>query len=165
LNNRVVLADGVALADKVKLESNVSFVDATAGSLTLSGLSPIVVKADASTKFTGVDDLSQIDVDSHVKVFGRATGSGDVIATKVLVKPGSGTVVLKGPVEAKNPPTLRVLGVEINTSLIPAGLFVGKGGSPVPADEFFSNLQIGDTVNAGGTLTGPAVIWNQIESE
>lgn len=165
LNNRVVLADGVALADKVKLESDVSSVDESAGSLTLSGLSPIGVKTNASTKFTGVADLSQIDVGNHVKIFGRATGSGDVIATKLLVKPGSGTVVLKGPVEAKNPPTLRVLGVEINTSPIPAGSFTGKGGSSVSADEFFSNLQIGDTVNAGGTLTGPAVIWNQIKSE
>jgi hypothetical protein len=165
LNNRVILADGVALPDKVKIESDVSSVEASGGRLTLFGLSLVVVRTDAPTKFTGVAGLSQMDGGSHVKIFGGTTGSGDVIATKILVKPSSGAVVLKGSVEAKNPPTLKVLGVEINTSPIPAGSFTGKVGGPVSADEFFSNLKIGDTVNAAGTLDGPAVIWSQIVSE
>ena len=72
--------------------------------------------------------MSQIDVGSHVKIFGRATGSSSVIATKVLEKPGGGTVVLKGPVESKDQPSrlLRVLGVEINTSSIPQVRSSGK---------------------------------------
>jgi len=109
--------------------------------------------------------LSQIVVGSHVKIFGRATSSSGVIATKVLEKPGKGTVVLKGPGGVKSQLRLWVLGVEINTSTIPPGSFVGKDGRPVSSNEFFSNLQTGDTVNARGTLAGQDVIWNAIESE
>jgi len=165
LNSRIVLADEVALADKVKLESDVNSIDALGDSLSLSGLSPIAVQINASTKFTGVDNLSQIVVGSHVKIFGRATSSSGVIATKVLEKPGKGTVVLKGPGGVKSQLRLWVLGVEINTSTIPPGSFVGKDGRPVSSNEFFSNLQTGDTVNARGTLAGQDVIWNAIESE
>ena len=165
LNSRIVLADEVALADKVKLESDVD-LDPQGGNLSLVGLSPIVVQTNASTKFTGVDDLSQIGVGSHVKIFGRATGSSSVIATKVLEKPGGGTVVLKGPVGVRvRRACLWVLGVEINTSTIPPGSFFGKDGRPVSSDEFFSSLQTGDTVNARGTLAGQVVTWNAIESE
>jgi hypothetical protein len=166
LNSRIVLADEVALADKVKLESDVGLAP-QGGNLSLSGLSPIVVQTNASTKFTGVDDLSQIDVGSHVKIFGRATGSSSVIATKVLEKPGGGTVVLKGPVESKDQllRLLWVLGVEINTSSILEGSFFGKDGRPVLSVDFFTSLQTGDTVNARGTLAGQDVIWNAIESE
>jgi hypothetical protein len=165
LNSRIVLADEVALADKVKLESDVSSIDAPRDSLSLFGLSPIVVQTNASTKFTGVDDLSQINVGSHVKIFGRATDSSSVIATKVLEKPGGGTVVLKGPAGVESPPSLWVLGVEINTSTIPPGSFVGKNGRPVSSNEFFLSLQTEDTVNARGTLAGQVVTWNAIESE
>jgi len=165
LNSRIVLADEVALADKVKLESDVG-LDPQGGNLSLVGLSPVVVQTNASTKFTGVDGLSQIVAGSHVKIFGRATGSSSVIATKVLEKPGGGTVVLKGPVESKDQPRLQVLGVTIDTSKnIPPGSFFGKDGRPVSSDEFFSSLQMGDTVNASGTLDGQDVIWNAIESE
>jgi hypothetical protein len=175
LNSRIVLADEVALADKVKLESDVDLVDPLGGSLSLVGLyvvgenstNPIVIATDASTKFTGVTGLNEIERGDHVKVFGRTTEIGDVIATKLLIKPGSGTVVLKGPVESKDQPhrLLWVLGVEINTSSILEGSFFGKDGRPVSSDEFFSSLQAGDTVNAGGTLAGQDVTWNAIESE
>jgi hypothetical protein len=165
LSKGVVLADEVASADKVKLESDASVVDASAGRLTLSGLASVVVQTDASTRFTGVDDLSQVNVGNHVKLFGRATGSGSVAVTKLLVKPGNGSVVLKGPVEGKNQPVLRVLSVEIDTSLIPANAILGKDGRPVPADDFFSNLQTGDTVAAKGVLEGSDVAWEQIASE
>ncbi|RPJ14762.1 MAG: hypothetical protein EHM37_05190 [Deltaproteobacteria bacterium] len=163
LNSRIVLADEVALADKVKLESDVDSVnmDPQGDSLSLVGLSPVVVQTNASTKFTGV-----IVVGSHVKIFGRTTGSNEVIATKVLEKPGSGTVVLKGPAGDIMPPSLlKVLGVEINTSTIPKGSFFGKDGGPVSSDEFFSSLKTGDTVNAQGTWAGLGVTWNAIESE
>ena len=50
---------------------------------------------------TGLNEIVRGD---HVKVFGRTTEIGDVIATKLLIKPGSGTVVLKGPVESKDQP-------------------------------------------------------------
>jgi hypothetical protein len=89
-----------------------------------------------------------------------------VIATKVLEKPGGGTVVLKGPAGDIMPPSLlKVLGVVINTSTIPKGSFFGKDGGPVSSDEFFSSLQAGDTVNAQGTWAGLGVTWNAIESE
>ena len=173
LNSRIVLADEVALADKVKLESDVDSVDPQGGSLSLVGLyvgenspSPIVIATDASTKFTGVTGLNEIVPGDHVKVFGRTTEVGDVIATKLLIKPGSGTVVLKGPAGVVSPPSsLWVLGVEINTSTIPPGSFVGKNGRPVSSSEFFSNLKTGDTVNASGTLAAQIVTWNAIESE
>jgi hypothetical protein len=173
LNSRIVLADEVALADKVKLESDVDSVDPQGGSLSLVGLyvganspNPIVITTDASTKFTGVTGLNEIVPGDHVKVFGRTTEIGDVIATKLLIKPGSGTVVLKGPAGVVSlPSSLWVLGVEINTSTIPPGSFVGKNGRPVSSSEFFFNLKTGDTVNASGTLAAQIVTWNAIESE
>jgi Domain of unknown function (DUF5666) len=161
-----VLADEVAVADHIKMESDVESLDLAQGTLTLSGLSPIVIATDSSTKFTGAPDLSQVNTGDHVKIFARLSASGTVIATKLLIKPGSGTVGLKGPVATSNQPSLEVVGVTIDTSNnIPPGSFVAADGRSLSANEFFSALQIGDTVNAEGTLAGQQVIWNRIESE
>ena len=166
VNERILFADEVALADKVKLESDVDSVNLGESIVTLSGLAPVVIHINSFTKFTGVSDLSQIVPGSHVKVFARASASGEVIATKVLEKPGSGTVGLKGSVESKSQPSLQVLGVTIDTAFnIPPGAFLGKDGRSISDDEFFSTLQLGDMVNVEGTLTGQQVIWNRISNE
>jgi hypothetical protein len=165
LSSKIVLADEIAPADKVKLESNVSSVDLAGGrrSLTLAGLSPVVVKTNVATRFTGAAGLDQITIGNHVMVFGRASTPDRVIATKILVKPASDKVALKGPVESAASPNFEILGVTVDTSLIPAGGFIGKDGQALTSAEFFAAAQTGDRVNAQGILSGATVEWNQVE--
>ena len=165
LNSRIILADAVAPVEKIKLESNAGSVDLAPGrrSLTLVGLSPVAIKTNAATRFTGVAGLDQIAVGDHVMIFGRPSTANRVIATRALVKPFSDQVVLKGPVESAASPDLVILGVTVDTSLIPAGGFIGKDGQALTSAEFFAAAQTGDRVNAQGILSGATVEWNQVE--
>lgn len=167
LSGRQLLADEVVSADKIKIESNVGSVDPAPGrrSLAFFGLSPLAVKTNAATRFTGAAGLDQIALGDHVVVFGRSTAPDRVIAKKVLVKPASDQVVLKGPVESAGSSRLEILGVTLDTASISAGGFIGKDGSLLTPSEFFAALRAGDTVNASGTLSGAAVEWQRAEIE
>ena len=167
MSSRIILADAVAPVEKIKLESNAGSVDLAPGrrSLTLVGLSPVAIKTNAATRFTGVAGLDQIAVGDHVMIFGRPSTANRVIATRALVKPFSDQVVLKGPVESAASPDLVILGVTVDTSSIPAGGFIAKNGQVLTAAEFFAAVQAGDTVNAQGILSGTTVEWKQVEIE
>ena len=167
LNSRIVLADEIAAADKVKLESNVGSVDLAPGrrSLTLVGLSPVAVKTNAATRFTGAAGLDQIAIGEHAIIFGRAPAPDRVIATKILVRPANDKVTLKGPVASAVSPNLEIVSVMVDTSSIPADGFIGKGGQALTSAEFYAAAQAGDTANAQGILSDATVEWKRVEIE
>ena len=171
LTNGTILADEIRFPEKIKLESNVEAVDIIGGSITLRALSPIQVLTSAATKIVGASGLDKIQSGDHVKIFAKLNARNEVVATKVLVKPGSETAGLKGTVEVKTAPVLLVLGVTIDTSPIPEdGGFIDKNGRAVTSFEFFGSLIEGQTVvNARGTLDQVngewRVVWNAIDSE
>lgn len=164
LSRRVVLADEVRPGERVVLESDVSDVDVSRGLLTLTGLEPIVVHTDASTRYAGFSGLSQLAGGVHVKIFGRVSGTARVTAGLILVIPVGKKVVLTGPADALTPPDfIQILGVTIDAAAIPEGGFVSKDGRPVSAAHFFESIREGDILSAGGTLSGETVKWSRIE--
>jgi hypothetical protein len=85
------------------------------------------------------------------------------LASMVLVLPSADLVAITGPVESVAPPNIVILGVGINTDLVPAGGFRGRDGSPITAEEFFNSVQVGDTLAAEGVLQAGVPVWNRVE--
>jgi hypothetical protein len=163
LTNGIIRADEIRFPERIRLESNVDAVDAGSGLITLQALAPIGVQINSSTKVLGAPGRRTIQPGDHVKVFARLDAQNEIVAAKILVKPASDRAALKGVVEIKAAPaTLVVLGVTIDTSSIPTGGFLGKGGRPLTAAEFFAAVQEGDTVTVTGTLGGSTIAWSAI---
>jgi hypothetical protein len=156
LTNGLLLADTVRSTTPVKIESNVAGV--AAGSLTLDGLAPLSVNVNELTRIIGpAANLGEIQVGDHVKIFGKSFSSGTATASKIIVqKPPKNTVALRGLVEKVSGGMVTVLGVDIDTALVPNDGFALEDGGPLTRDEFNTRVSVGDSVNANGN-------WNEIE--
>jgi len=159
-----ILAREVRLSEKVKIRSNVSAVIPAQNRLVLTGFEAVRVATTAATRIQGkASSLEQIKPGDQLKVFGRRSSDGTVLASMVLVLPSADIVAITGPVESVAPPNLVILGVRINTASIPAGGFKGRGGGPITAGEFYNSVRPGDTVAAEGVLQAGVPAWNRME--
>lgn len=159
-----ILAREIRLSEKIKIRSNVSSVIPAQNRLVLTGFEGVQVAATAATRIQGrAASLEQIQPGDHLKVFGRRSSDGTVLASMVLVLPSANIVAITGPLESFTPPNIVILGVWINTASIPAGGFQGRGGSPITANEFFGSVHLGDTVTAEGVLQAGVPVWNRVE--
>jgi hypothetical protein len=159
-----ILAREIRLFEKVKIRSNVSTVIPAQNRLILAGFEGVRVAATADTRIQGrAASLEEIRPGDHLKVFGRTSPDGTVLASKVLVLPSAANVEIAGPLESVSRPNIVILGVGINTASIPAGGFRGRGGGPITADEFFDSLRPGDTVDVEGVLQAGVPSWNRAQ--
>jgi hypothetical protein len=106
-----------------------------------------------AVQFFGLDNLSAGD---HVAVRGSVdtTGTVDMIATRIERDGPDNQVELRGPAASinGNSATLSVIGVTIITTA--STQFRGHDESSLTAAEFFSQLNVGDSVDCTGTQTG-----------
>ena len=58
---------------------------------------------------------------------------------------------------------VRILGIDVDTALIPEDGFETSEGEVVGRSSFFNAVAVGDLVNAKGILDGGAVEWNAAE--
>jgi hypothetical protein len=159
-----ILAREIRLFEKIRIRSNVSAVIPTQNSLVLTGFEGVRVATSATTRIRGkASSLEGIQPGDQLKVFGRHLSDGMVLASMVLVLPSADLVAITGPVESVAPPNIVILGVGINTDLVPAGGFRGRDGSPITAEEFFNSVQVGDTLAAEGVLQAGVPVWNRVE--
>jgi hypothetical protein len=159
-----ILAREIRLSEKIKIQSNVSSVIPAQNRLVLMGFEGVQVAITATTRIRGrASTLEQIQPGDQLKVFGRRAPDGMVLASMVLVLPSAEIVAITGPLESVSPPNIVILGVGINTTLIPAGGFQGGDGSPITADAFFDSVRPGDTVSAEGVLQAGVPVWNRVE--
>jgi hypothetical protein len=159
-----ILAREIRLSEKVKIRSNVSTVVPAQKKVVLTGFEGGQVATTATTRIHGkASSLEEIQPGDHLKVFGRRSSDGTVLASMVLVLPSADIVAIAGPLESFTPPNIVILGVWINTASIPAGGFQGRDGSPITADEFFDSVRLGDTVAAEGVLQAVVPVWNRVE--
>jgi hypothetical protein len=166
LTNRTILADVISLPENIRMESNVRSINLAENSLTLSGLESATAFAGATTRIIGIgSELNQIRPGDHVRLLGRRTSNGNILASSLLVTPSSKTIELAGPVESISEPSIVILGVQVNTASIPSDRFKGMNGSPVSSAEFFEILKIGDAVAVEGTLQGESLSWEKIAIE
>jgi hypothetical protein len=166
LTGRDILADEIFSFEKIRMESNVSSVDPVAKSLVLSGLEAATILTTATTRILGIaqglDDISQGD---HARVLARRTAGGDILASTIVVTPSKDSVEIAGQVESVSDPLIVVLGIQVNTSIIPSDGFKGEGGNPVSPAEFFGTVKPGDSVAVEGALQGGSVNWTGIKIE
>jgi len=166
LNDRSILADEISLPEKIRLESDAGQVSLPERSLVLSGLEAITVLTTETTCYDGTaTGLNQIQAGDHVRMVGRLSANGELLASSLLVTPSKKTVNIIGQVESATPPTLVILGAEINTTTIPAEGFFGRDGKRVSPNEFFDSVKAGDFVTAAGVLQSGLVIWNTVGFE
>ena len=166
LTGRDILADEIFLSEEIRIESNVSSIDLAGNGLVLSGLESAEILTSATTHITGIGHgLDDIRPDDHVRVLGRRTASGDILASMIVVTPSKDSVELAGPIDSISDPFIVVLGIGVNTSSIPSGRFKSVGGKPVSPAEFFGSVKPGDSVEVEGTLQGGRVNWTDIRIE
>jgi len=167
LNSSNVLVASVVRIERngsIELQSQVTAVSATAGTLTLLGV-PITVNPmtrfeDDSAAQVQNFTLSNVAVGDTVKVRGyeNPPGSGMVLATSLVREPPSTTVMVQGPFVAATSPDFTVLGIMINASS--ATISNGEDGTLTLAD--FLTKAVGHSVKVAGTLSGATITANQI---
>jgi hypothetical protein len=167
--NGILVAQQVFFLEQVQLESRISSKDSANRVLLLSGLETITVTVTSLTKIVGgAKDFEDIQVGDHLKVRGHERVDGSVLATRLQVIPSPAdpdSAVLQGLVEAISKPTLVILGVTVDTSLIPDNNFEGVSG-PDKRTEFFQKVQSGDLVKARGRIgMTNQITWERIALE
>jgi hypothetical protein len=165
LDGGVVVANRVQSAAPIKLESTVAAVDPAGNSLTLAGLEAITVGTNEMTKFVGAArSLDEVQEGNYLKVFGKSFSSGSVTASKIIALPQPRDAVsIKGPVAGKDGSVLTVLGVAIDTALVPETGFSLEDGTRLDRDTFVRSVAEGDAVTARGLRDGDLVDWQSIE--
>jgi hypothetical protein len=164
LSQGLLLADEVIAKDKVIIEGTVADVDNGLAEILLRGLESLTIRSNDVAKIFGdADKLENIQAGQHVKILGYAAGSDRVQAIKVKVERSNNKVKLQGPVTFKNSPVVSLLGVNVNTSQIADDGFETAEDGLITRGEFFSAVEVGDTVNAAGNLVGDRVNWKSIE--
>jgi hypothetical protein len=166
LSGRSILADEISLPEKIRLESNVSAVNQFDKSLALSGLEDIAVLTTATTRIIGIAaSLDQILPGDHIRIIGRRSANGELLAASLLVTPPNEAVKITGPVTSAAVPNLVILGATINTGTIPAPGFFGRDGKPISAEAFFQSVKPEDYVTAEGIQEVGGVVWSTVGFE
>jgi len=166
LSDRAILADEIGLSEAVRIESDAGTVDPAGNRLTLAGLQAIDIQATATTRIIGTAaGLDEIEPGDHVRMLGRRSSYGLIVASSLQITPSSRKVELTGPVDSAAPPELVVLGVAVDTDPIPAERFNGVGGKPVSPAEFFGMVKPGDIVSVKGIQETGDIAWSDIQIE
>lgn len=176
VRNGVLIATEVEFEDSVKLEGNIAAKlpgpDARFGTLTLKGLSPIVVEVNSQTEFKGQgdpSDLTAFAVDDHVRVRGRkgtpcTPSECRVVATELEKRDPDADVILQGPIDSANDPILVILQVTVDTS-DPQFQFEDVNDNHLSRLQFFNAIKVGTLVKAEGVLSDNTIRWEEAELE
>lgn len=167
ISGGVLTAAKVSLHDNVRLEGNVTSVNAAAGTITLAGLPGVTVTVDSLTELKDLASLASLPLSSHVRVRGRSAGGGAVAASELELRSTAPDtrVVLQGAVSAiSGTSNLTVLGVVVDTAGIADNEFKGIEDQPIGRSAFFAALKVGSLVKARGKLGG-GIVWDEVELE
>lgn len=161
LSGGILQAEQISFEGSFELESNVITIDGIARSLTLAGLPGMTIIIDNHTAIDGESNLRTFEgiaVGDHLKIHGRASGSG-LLATELERSDPSTRVNIQGHVRSVSAPIMVLAGATINTTGIPDNRFIGGDGTVIGRSGFFQKLKAGDQVSLNGTLTGSAITW------
>jgi hypothetical protein len=165
--NGVLIAEKMEFKDRVLVESDAATLTIStndSGTFTLTGFPGVTVIVSSATKVEGENSLrrfSDINVSDHLKVRGHPGSNNTVIATELVRASPSTTVVLQGPVDSTANPSLVILGVTVDTSLIPDNQFKGAGDVPIGRGVFFATLTSKTLVGIKGNRAGGLVSWKE----
>jgi Domain of unknown function (DUF5666) len=160
-STNVLVADVVSFHRNggVELQSTVTAMDATAGTLTVLGV-PITVTSttrfeDKSSANVEKFSLSNISVGDTVDVrgFESPAGSGKLVASRLEREPASMEVEVDGSFAAGTSPQFTVFGITVNAS---SATLRGAGGATLTLADFLTQA-VGHSVKVSGQLSGTIV--------
>ncbi len=160
-SSNVLVADVVSFHHNggVELQSTVTAVDTTAGTLTVLGVEITVTSTtrfeDRSSAQVEMFSLSNISVGDTVDVrgFESPAGSGKLVATRLDRQPASTEVEVSGTFTAGTSPQFMVFGITVDAS---AATLRGAGGATLTLADFFTQA-VGKSVEVSGQLSGMIV--------
>jgi len=162
LNSSNVLVADVVSFDRnggVELQSNVTAVDTTAGTLTVLGVEITVTSTtrfeDKSSAQVEMFNLSNISVGDTVDVHGfeSPAGSGKLVATRLDREPASMEVEVSGPFTAGTSPQFIVFGITVDAS---SATLRDAGGATITLADFLTQA-VGHSAEVSGQLSGMIV--------
>jgi hypothetical protein len=159
--SNVLVADVVSFHHNggVELQSTVTAMDATAGTLTVLGVEITVTSStrleDRSSAQVEMFSLSNISVGDTVDVHGfeSPAGSGKLLATRLDREPASTEVEVSGPFTAGTSPQFMVFGITVDAS---SATLRDAGGATLTLADFFTQA-VGKSVEVSGQLSGMIV--------
>ena len=143
----------------VELQSNVTAVDTTAGTLTVLGVQITVTSTtrfeDKSSAQVEMFNLSNISVGDSVNVHGfeSPAGSGKLVATRLERQPPSTEVEVSGPFTAGTSPQFSTFGITVDAS---SATLRDAGGATITLADFLTQA-VGHSVEVSGQLSGMIV--------
>ena len=160
-SSNVLVADVVSFHHNggVELQSTVTAVNATAGTLTVLGVEITVTSStrleDRSSAQVEMFSLSNISVGDTVDVHGfeSPAGSGKLVATRLDREPASTEVEVSGPFTAGTSPQFIVFGITVDAS---SATLRDAGGATLTLADFFTQA-VGKNVEVSGQLSGMIV--------
>ena len=160
--NGVLTAAKISFRRNVKLESDVDTV-INSNTFTLVGFPGIVITTNSET--TGDP------VVGHIEVRGVEGPNNTVLATRIDDRSGSSDAFLQGVVDAESGTEITILGIVVDTGLIPEN-FPGPDPNFEDADEqgvsratFLGLVELGTLVKVKGNLVAPNITWEEAELE
>ena len=143
----------------VELQSNVTAVDTTAGTLTVLGVQITVTSTtrfeDKSSAQVEMFNLSNVSVGDTVNVHGfeSPAGSGKLVATRLERQPPSTEVEVSGPFTAGTSPQFSTFGITVDAS---SATLRDAGGATITLADFLTQA-VGHSVEVSGQLSGMIV--------
>jgi Domain of unknown function (DUF5666) len=160
-SSNVLVADVVSFHRNggVELQSTVTAVDTTAGTIKVLGVEITVTSTtrleDRSSAQVEMFSLSNISVGDTVDVHGYESpaGSGKLVATRLDREPASTEVEVSGPFAAGTSPQLGVFGITVDAS---SATLRDAGGATLTLADFLTQA-VGQNVEVSGQLSGMIV--------
>ena len=160
------LSGGILTATKVSFRENIRFEALLAvkgsNSFTLTGLNGITVEVNALTRYKNVANFAALAPTNYLRVRGRPGSGNNVVATEVEVQNGNASrVIMQAVASAVSAPTVTLLGIPVDTSLISDNSFLDVNNVIIGRAGFFAAAAPGKLIKARGTLAGVTVTWDQ----
>ncbi|HEX6826943.1 MAG TPA: DUF5666 domain-containing protein [Nitrospiraceae bacterium] len=158
----IVNATSVKFQGEMDLEANVETINPSNNTLTLIGLTGLVIQFDTQTAIQGQGSprlLTDLRSGNHLHIHGPPRDGNAVLATRVVRSAPSQKVQLQGFLTTAADPRIVLLGVTIDTSSIAESGFGGANGVK-GRSAFFIGLSSGMTVSLDGTVLGNTITWS-----
>jgi hypothetical protein len=157
----IVNATKVEFEGETELQANVTTINLSDNTLTLTGLSGLVIQFDSKTALHGQGNprqLADLRSGDHLQIHGRPRGGNTVLAKEVERSDPKSNVQVRGLVTSAADPNVVLLGASIDTSMIPESGFRGRYGV-IGRSAFFSGLSNSKKVSIQGNVVTATVVW------
>jgi hypothetical protein len=168
LTGGVLNASKIQFEESIRVEANIAGI--AADSLTIAGIDGITFYVDSMlTEFEPpASTLADFGVGNNVKMQAKPTGSSGtsfMLTRLELINTLPDTqVVIQGPVSSINGAMITILGVNIDTAMIPDAE-IKDHNIVIPRTTLMNSISAGRLVQVVADISGASPVWIEIELE